>query len=105
VAAAACFFNSTQDSEADFERLVAAPLLRTISSAVSKNHDAASSSISAPAADDSGTAEKQKLLNQTLLYGGEYRPLGPLSECLDVNEIEQVQPLHRASDCSPQARK
>ena len=89
-----------QESEADFERLVAAPLLQVISDARSKNRDQSNSSSAdatsnirsnAHAAEhDGGAADRHYLTNPTLLVGGEYKPLGPISECLDVDEIEQV---------------
>jgi hypothetical protein len=104
-----------QESEADFERLVAAPLLQVISDARSKTRDQANSSsadtisnsntrINAHAADDDGgAAERHYITNPTLLVGGEYKPLGPISECLDVDEIEQVvstcQLGHRDMEC------
>ena len=40
--------------------------------------------------DDGVAAEKQRVMNPTLLVGGEYRPLGAMSECLSVDDIEQV---------------
>jgi hypothetical protein len=89
----------TQESEADFERLVAAPLLKVISDARSKNRDQANTSSAdissnvrsnVQADNDGSAAERHYLTNPTLLVGGEYKPLGPISECLDVDEIEQV---------------
>jgi hypothetical protein len=104
-----------QESEADFERLVAAPLLQVISDARSKTRDQANSSsadsssnsntrINAHAADDDGgAADRHHVTNPTLLVGGEYKPLGAISECLDVDEIEQVvstcQLGHRDMEC------
>jgi hypothetical protein len=104
-----------QESEADFERLVAAPLLQVISDARSKTRDQANSSSADTSSnsntrsnahatdDDGGAAERHYITNPTLLVGGEYKPLGPISECLDVDEIEQVvstcQPRHRDMEC------
>ncbi len=91
--------DSAQESEADFDRLVAAPLLESYANARSRTRDAGnagdaggSSSVgnSVQVIDDDGTAEKQKIGNPTLLYGGDYRPLGAISECLNVDDIEQV---------------
>jgi hypothetical protein len=86
-----------------------------ISDARSKTRDQANSSsadtssnsntrINAHAADDDGgAAERHYITNPTLLVGGEYKPLGPISECLDVDEIEQVvstcQLGHRDMEC------
>jgi hypothetical protein len=93
--------DAAQESEADFDRLVAAPLAESIANARSKmNRDifggsdaGVSSTISngARANNESDVlADKHALVNHTLLYGGEYRPLGPISACLNVEEIEQV---------------
>ena len=87
-----------QGSDADFERLVAAPLMESVLHA-RKNRGPVEGSISdmsssVPVADDDGGGggggERVRMMNPTLLVGGEYRPLGPVSECVDVDEIEQV---------------
>jgi hypothetical protein len=102
-----------QESEADFERLVAAPLLQVISDARSKTRDQANSSSADTSSntrsnahatdDDGGAADRHHVNNPTLLVGGEYKPLGAISECLDVDEIEQVvsscQLGHRDMEC------
>jgi hypothetical protein len=81
-----------KESEADFDRLVADPLLKSIANACSKNRDAGSALGNVQVISDlDSAADRQKLVNYTLLVGGEYRPLGPVSECINVDEIEQVQ--------------
>lgn len=90
--AAILSYDNQKESEADFDRLVADPLLKSIANACSKNHDAGSASNNVQVVNDlDAAADRQKLVNHTLLVGGEYRPMGPVSECINVDEIEQVQ--------------
>jgi hypothetical protein len=74
--------------------LVAAPLLDSIAKARSRNRESSiisSTGISTRADDaDAAINERHKMSNQTLLVGGEYRALIEISECLNVEEIEQV---------------
>ena len=88
----AIFSNDNQkESEADFDRLVADPLLKSIANACSKNRDAGSAISNVQVVNDlDAAADRQKLVNHTLLVGGEYRPMAPVSQCINVDEIEQV---------------